>query len=157
MGEQYFNHSLQEDLYYWQYCYLGEAYRKSDLNVQCLPATDKPLYRWGFSTVSTSTVLLLHLIWALSLFIIWIEAEVRGALQQGAFELDQLRGAFILTEAAARTTDRSVDSLISSKPADTSKELSDKTVKFEVLEGDLAFRMLGVRKRQHTGSDEGSS
>lgn len=110
------------------------------LNIaQCLPAlgdSGDPSYEWGFSTVLTSLILICHCIWSLFIFVLYLDGELNGSLQQKTnFEMSQVRAALIVAEAATRTTDRTLTSLIGCSPKEIMEMLGrkDAAISFEVL------------------------
>lgn len=124
-------------------CYNGQVYEGGyeDLGetAQCLPAlgsSGEPLYEWGFSTVLTSLILVCHCIWSLFMFGLYLDSELNGSLQRETnFEMSQVRAALIVAEAATRTTDSTLTSLIGCSPKEIMKILGrkDATISFGVL------------------------
>lgn len=136
-------------------CYSGRAYDWDQIaqTVQCLPDSSDPKYRWGFSTVLFSIILILHTVWATSNFLLWVDAELHGSLQhETGFQLSQVHSAFMLTAAAMKSTDRSVNDLISLPPEEAAKKLGHReaTIEFEtfekVLEKDLPLEHVRLHR-----------
>lgn len=87
-------------------CYNNTGYDGALLqqNARCLPDGDSA-YQWGFSSLLTSIVLVVHAVWALSVYAIWLDAECGSELVRAhGYRLTQLRGAFAVAAAAERST-----------------------------------------------------
>lgn len=94
-------------------CYNGTGYASYtvDQNTRCLPdtAASRPAYQWGFSAMLTSIVLIVHAVWALTLYAVWLDAECRGHVVRrdrdaGAGGMTQLRAAWFAVAAARGVT-----------------------------------------------------
>ncbi|KKY18311.1 hypothetical protein UCDDS831_g06103 [Diplodia seriata] len=87
------------------YCFNNTPYDDDTLfsNRRCLPKTtqrgSRAGYQWGFSAMLTSTVLIVHAVWATSLYAIWLDAELGSTLVKQGFRLTQLRGAYFAVAA----------------------------------------------------------
>ncbi|KAL0259374.1 hypothetical protein SLS55_005110 [Diplodia seriata] len=86
-------------------CFNNTAYDDDTLasNSRCLPKTtqrgSRAGYQWGFSAMLTSAVLILHAVWAASLYAVWLDAELGSTLVKQGFRLTQLRGAYFAVAA----------------------------------------------------------
>ncbi|OJD38086.1 uncharacterized protein BKCO1_5000192 [Diplodia corticola] len=106
------------------YCYAGRAYDELqiDANTTCLPGVgvgvgggDEAGYRWGFSSTLSSIVLIVHVVWCLGMYAVWVVAAAaagRGGGGEREGELDQLRAVFAVTAAAAEATGLSAVELV---------------------------------------------
>ncbi|KAK0645085.1 hypothetical protein DIS24_g8255 [Lasiodiplodia hormozganensis] len=90
-------------------CYNGTGYSlyTVEQNSRCLPdtAASRPAYQWGFSAMLTSVVLIVHAVWALTLYAVWLDAECRGDVvrregEGGTGGMTQLRAAWFAVAAA---------------------------------------------------------
>ncbi|KAL1637949.1 hypothetical protein SLS56_000506 [Neofusicoccum ribis] len=106
-------------------CYAGRAYDRSDIdkNTRCLPDTDDASYRWGFSSTLTSAVLIVHALWVVSMYAVWLDAVRHSSLLREGYSLTQLRAVFALAAAARELTGLDVAELV--RPAE-GKEVEDR-------------------------------
>lgn len=138
------------------YCYNGTGYPDAvvDGNSRCLPATDGPaLYRWGFSAMLTSVVLVVHACWACSLYAIWLEAQWSSALLRDGYRLTQLRGAFAVGAAAQASTGLGAGELIRVVGA---REVEEWLTRRGVAVGVAVFEGEGKGKGKGGGGGSGS-
>ncbi|KAF2143148.1 uncharacterized protein K452DRAFT_346889 [Aplosporella prunicola CBS 121167] len=126
------------------YCYDGVLYNYSQVhdNTRCLPNTDKNAsYRWGFSTLLSSIILILHGVWSLSMFAIWLEVQLSSKLLRAGYSLSQLRSIFAIVSAAQETTGKKLEELLSFSVKELEKKLygKDAVVEFELFAKELPF------------------
>jgi hypothetical protein len=88
------------------YCNNGQGYLYDDLigKARCLPDTANPSYQWGFSTMLASVFSIVHLVWAVTMYAIWQDAQFNSQLVKSGYALTQLRAAFALAAAARGKT-----------------------------------------------------
>ncbi|KAF2147053.1 uncharacterized protein K452DRAFT_303955 [Aplosporella prunicola CBS 121167] len=125
------------------WCYDGKPYgdRYMYEKTQCMPDTKGARYHWGFSATLTSVVVIVHAVWALTMYAVWLEAEVHGRLLREGYNLTQLRGIFVVAAAAQDTTGMEVAELKTLSTSKVEKELFDKgaRVEFKQLEKELPY------------------
>ncbi|KAH7116984.1 hypothetical protein B0J11DRAFT_442790 [Dendryphion nanum] len=121
------------------YCYQGRGYDRTVLNdkIRCLPDTQNPLYQWGFSTMLTSVFVIFNLIWSLTMYAVWQDAQFKSNLVKSGYRMTPLRAAFTLAMIAKRETGHNSLDLIR---ADT-KSLNEQL---------FGFRS---RKTRHSGAE----
>ncbi|KAF2490450.1 hypothetical protein BU16DRAFT_153283 [Lophium mytilinum] len=87
-------------------CYNGTAYTDEyvSLNSQCMPDTTVNTYQWGFSTMLSAVFVIIQLVWALSMYAVWQDAQWNSVLVRSGYKMTQLRAAFSLSEAAQQRT-----------------------------------------------------
>lgn len=102
-GHVYDYNSLNVD---YGYCNNGKGYDYATLldTARCLPDTAHPSYQWGFSTMLATVFSILQFVWALSMYIIWQDAQFNSELVKSGYALTQLRAAFALATAARDKT-----------------------------------------------------
>ncbi|KAK8227068.1 hypothetical protein HDK90DRAFT_47138 [Phyllosticta capitalensis] len=110
---------------------------------ECLPDPDKggSSYQWGFSAPSSSIVLIVQLVWGCSMYIIWLEAQMKSQLIRKGYRLNELRGAIAFAAAAEAATGMEASELQSSSVGSLEKLLYDKraTVDSSVFSRELPF------------------
>ncbi|GME39415.1 uncharacterized protein LTHEOB_12960 [Neofusicoccum parvum] len=126
-------------------CYNGTGYPNADIlaNGRCLPDADGggASYQWGFSAMLTSVVLIVHACWALSMYAIWLDAELGSSLLRAGYHLTQLRGAFAVAAAAEETTGWAPRELRSVPADEVEARLYERgaAVRFELFRDELPF------------------
>ncbi|KAL1650853.1 hypothetical protein SLS58_000972 [Diplodia intermedia] len=109
------------------YCFNNKPYDADILvsNSRCLPKAThrggRAGYQWGFSAMLTSTVLILHAVWAASLYAVWLDAELGSTLVKQGFRLTQLRGAYFAVAAMKSSSSSSSSSSAANMPDDRVK------------------------------------
>lgn len=86
------------------YCYNNRGYRSTELTnrTRCLPDTQNPAYRWGFSTMLSGVFVIVHLIWSLTMYLVWLDAQFNSKLVRMGYTMTPLRAAFTLATVARR-------------------------------------------------------
>jgi hypothetical protein len=96
------------------FCWEGRGYdyTKTRRSTRCLPDTANPSYEWGFSVMLVSVFFIAQFSWALSMYIVWQDAQFNSKLIKSGFRLTELGAAFVVAEAAKRKTGLEGEELI---------------------------------------------
>ena len=88
------------------YCNEDHGYSDIDLmnKSRCLPDTANPRYQWGFSTMLSGVWIILQLVWVLTMYTVWQDAQFNSTLVKSGYEMTQLRAVFTLATAARQKT-----------------------------------------------------
>ncbi|KAF1974625.1 hypothetical protein BU23DRAFT_553279 [Bimuria novae-zelandiae CBS 107.79] len=88
-----------------QYCFQNKSLNYMELidSTRCLPDTANPSYQWGFSSALMGVLIIINLVWCLTMWLVWQDA-LRAKMVRDGYRMSPLRAAFVLTEAARRTT-----------------------------------------------------
>lgn len=110
----------------YTYCYNGTGYDDSWIrdNSRCMPNTDHPTYQWGFSTMLSAVFVILQFSWAISMYIVWQDAQWNSSLVKSGYSMTQLRAAFTLAAAAQDTLAMDMEELMAVKLKTLEKDLS---------------------------------
>jgi hypothetical protein len=108
------------------YCYNGTGYDYLWLqdNSRCMPNTDHPTYQWGFSTTLSTVFVILQFSWAISMYIVWQDAQWNSSLVKSGYSMTQLRAAFTLAVVAQDTLAMKTEELMAVKSKTLEKDLS---------------------------------
>src|ERR1700722_20657355 len=89
IGNMTFNVTIDQKTYNvstlnttYAYCYNGTGYDDIWIqdNTRCMPNTDHPTYQWGFSTMLSAVFVILQFSWAISMYIVWQDAQWNSSL-----------------------------------------------------------------------------
>ncbi|KAF2823952.1 hypothetical protein CC86DRAFT_372107 [Ophiobolus disseminans] len=107
------------------FCYGGRGYEFMYLydKTRCLPDTANPTYKWGFSTMLSGMFVFVHFGWALTMYILWQDAQFRSTLVKGGYQMTPLRAAFAMAKAAKRKTGMSEKQLVRANTNELEQEL----------------------------------
>ncbi|KAF2999355.1 hypothetical protein E8E13_005914 [Curvularia kusanoi] len=107
------------------YCYGGKAYdyRALQGKARCLPDTTNPTYQWGFSTMLSGIFVFIHFGWAVSMYIVWLDAQSRSTLIKEGDQMTPLRAAFAIAKAVKHKTGLGERQLVRHNTKDLDKEL----------------------------------
>jgi hypothetical protein len=121
------NHTFKFDSLNLAYskCYNGSAYDTSYLSARsiCMPNSANDTYRWGFSTMLSAVFVIVQLIWALSLYVVWQDAQWNSVLVRGGYKMTQLRAAFSVSEAAQQRMGMENEELMRAEHKDLERRL----------------------------------
>jgi hypothetical protein len=106
-------------------CYENKAYSLLDLQgkSRCLPDTSNPSYQWGFSTMLSGVFVFIHFGWCVSMYIVWLDAQIKSTLVQEGYGMTPLRAAFVIAKAVKRKTGLGEKQLVRQSTKDLNKEL----------------------------------
>jgi len=138
------------------YCWNNVGYNTNRIrdSARCLPDTANPSYQWGFSTMLVSIFLILQFGWAISMYIIWQDAQFNSELVKCGFRLTELGAAFVVTEAAKRKTDLLGQELIRRDVNTLKRELYQSTIEMGVVIEREILREEGFELRKRVVVDE---
>lgn len=135
-------------------CYSNETIPWSAVNdaITCLPSAGMPLYQWGFSTMLSAVVVILQCVWAVTMYVIWIDAEINSPLVRSGYRMTQIRAAFALSARAQDTLDAPLDELIAVPVDKVTKSLFQKgsTVDIELFTKDSTPAKNSAREEEET-------
>lgn len=86
------------------YCNGDRAYTSGSLRnkARCLPDTQNLSYRWGFSTMLSGVFVIVNLVWSLTMYVVWQDAQFNSVLVRKGYTMTPLRAAFTLATVARR-------------------------------------------------------
>lgn len=107
------------------YCYNSVGYEAMSLydKSRCLPDTANPSYQWGFSTMMSAIFIFLELVWCVTMYIVWQDAQFNSSLVKSGYEMTILRAAFAMTKAANRKTGLGEKQLVRANTREMEQEL----------------------------------
>jgi hypothetical protein len=107
------------------WCHESRAYEYMSLydKTRCLPDTNDPSYQWGFSTMLSGLFVFFHFGWALTMYIVWQDAQFNSALVKSGYEMTPLRAAFAMAKAAKRKTGMGEKQLVRANTKEIEQEL----------------------------------
>jgi hypothetical protein len=107
------------------FCYGSKGYDYGFLQdrSRCLPDTANPTYQWGFSTMLLGVWIFLHFGWAVSMYIVWQDAQFNSTLVKTGYMLTPLRAAFAMAKAAKRRTGMGEKQLVRANTKELNQEL----------------------------------
>ena len=91
--------------YTYGYCYDNKiGYQASDFTgkIRCLPDTQNPSFGWGFSSMLSGVFVIANLVWALTIYAVWLDAQFNSKLVKQGYVMTPLRAAFALATVARR-------------------------------------------------------
>ncbi|KAL1608856.1 hypothetical protein SLS59_002047 [Nothophoma quercina] len=109
----------------YKLCYNNHGYDQYELQgkSRCLPDTANPSYQWGFSTMLSGIFVFIHFGWCLSMYVVWLDAQIKSTLIQEGYEMTPLRAAFAIAKAVKRRTGLEEGQLVRHNTKDLNKEL----------------------------------
>jgi hypothetical protein len=107
------------------YCYGNTSYSFVYLQSKsrCLPDTSNPRYQWGFSIMLSGLFVMFHFAWALTMYIVWQDAQFGSSLVQMGYQMTPLRAAFAMAKAAKRKTGLGEKQLVRANTKELEQEL----------------------------------
>jgi hypothetical protein len=107
------------------YCYDSKGYDYSFLSdrSRCLPDTANPTYQWGFSTMLSGVFVFFHFGWAISMYVVWQDAQWCSTLVKTGYTMTPLRAAFAMAKAAKRRTGMGEKQLVRADTKELKQEL----------------------------------
>jgi hypothetical protein len=107
------------------YCYNSKGYDYVFLQdrSRCLPDTANPTYQWGFSTMLVGVWIFLHFGWAVSMYVVWQDAQFNSTLVKTGYMMTPLRAAFAMAKAAKRRTGMGEKQLVRANTKELNQEL----------------------------------
>jgi hypothetical protein len=107
------------------YCYNSKPYDYSFLrdSTRCLPDTANPTYQWGFSTMLSGLFVFLHFGWALTMYAVWMDAQLLSPLVRSGYTMTPLRAAFAMAMAARGRTGMRGARLVRANTREVEQEL----------------------------------
>lgn len=142
--------------YTYGFCWNDKGYDSWPIqkSSRCLPDTANPSYEWGFSTTIVAIFLIVHFVWALSMYFIWLDAQLNSELVKSGFRLTELGAAFLVTEAAKKWTGLEGDELIQMGGAGLKRELyGSRRREGAVVDKDV-FGVEGMKVRNRDRTNE---
>lgn len=85
------------------FCSENRAYYQSSVKARCLPDTQNVSYRWGFSTMLSGVFVIVNFVWALTMYVVWQDAQFHSNLVRNGYVMTPLRAAFTLATVARNT------------------------------------------------------
>ncbi|ORY16127.1 hypothetical protein BCR34DRAFT_557768 [Clohesyomyces aquaticus] len=138
----------------YAYCNNGKGYDLFELEdtSRCLPDTAFPGYQWGFSSMLSTLFAIVHSVWAVSMYIIWQDAQFNSELVKSGFALTQLRAAFALATAAKDKTGMKSKELVRADTKSLENQLfgTKKKKEAEVDYGIFQNELKGERSRNES-------
>ncbi|KAF2199294.1 hypothetical protein GQ43DRAFT_464936 [Delitschia confertaspora ATCC 74209] len=106
-------------------CRGDRPYDWADLSkrTRCLPDTSHPSYEWGFSSMLSAIFVIVHFMWSISMYIIWLDAQVNCKLVKKGYLLSQLRAVFAISVAAEQKTGFQGRELVEAERKELEREL----------------------------------
>jgi hypothetical protein len=107
------------------WCYNDKGYEYTSLydKTRCLPDTANPTYKWGFSTMLSGIFIFIHTAWSITMYIVWLEAQLKSTLIRAGYQMTPLRAAFAMAKAAKRKTGMSEKQLVRANTNELEQEL----------------------------------
>ena len=106
------------------YCFEDHGYPLTALldQTRCLPDTANPSYSWGFSTMLSAIFVFIHLAWCVTMWIVWVDAQVYSTLVKSGYEMSPLRAAFAMAQSASWKTGLSAGQLVRADATEVQQE-----------------------------------
>ena len=107
------------------WCFNKKGYEYTFLwdKTRCLPNTADPSYKWGFSTMLSGIFVFIHFGWAITMYIVWQDAQFKSTLVRTGYQMTPLRAAFAMAKAAKRKTGMSEKQLVRANTHELEQEL----------------------------------
>ncbi|KAH7087692.1 hypothetical protein FB567DRAFT_351884 [Paraphoma chrysanthemicola] len=107
------------------WCHDNKAFEYMALydKTRCLPDTNDPSYQWGFSTMLSGLFVFFHFGWAVTMYIVWQDAQFNSSLVKSGYEMTPLRAAFAMAKAAKRKTGMGEKQLVRANTKELEQEL----------------------------------
>jgi succinate dehydrogenase hydrophobic anchor subunit len=133
-------------------CTDGKGYDDIDIKTRCLPDTANPSYQWGFSTMLTGVFLIIQLVWAITMYIVWQDAQHNSTLVKSGYRMNMLRAAFAASVAAKQKTGMGGRDLVRTDTKSLQKDLyGTKKKRMAEVESDV---FVGGKESRFDSSDE---
>jgi hypothetical protein len=99
------------------------SYQYLQSRTRCLPDTANPTYQWGFSVMLSGLFVMIHFVWAITMYIVWQDAQFGSTLVKNGYQMTQLRAAFTMAKAAKRKTGMGEKQLVRADTKELQQEL----------------------------------